>query len=292
MSSSTTSTTTSSSSTNPIPVPSGTPIKPYAPIAFTKGVQYAFFFDQSRCVSCKTCEIMCKQWNMLPSGSGKWLRMFEWEDANVGFPNTRMNFLFAPCYHCANPVCVAACPNHAVYKEGNYGAVLIDPNVCKGARQCFDACPYGAPTYRSDLLGPTTLAQKCTMCIDRLEQGLMPQCVMSCGMKALDFGTLSEMQTKYGTLQQLPGMPSPSITNPSVVFKVRDPKKALVPYDANDVLSLSQQRIGLSGNPLPDVFTDPSSVSGPFPAGLVGRSSLVMKAANIAEELSTTVNDD
>jgi len=289
-----TSTSTSTSTlTSSIPVgtvPSGGTLASYGTVTFTKGVQYGFFFDQSRCVSCQTCQIMCKQWNNLPAGPGKYLRMFEWEDGT--FPNTRMNFLFAPCYHCANPVCVASCPSHAIYKEGDYGAVLIDPSVCRGNRQCFEACPYGAVSYRSDLIDPTVQGQKCTMCIDRLDSGHMPNCVMSCPMKALDFDTMTNLQKKYGTLQQLPGMPVATTTNPSVVFKVRDPKQTLVPYDTPTVLSLHQQRIGQSGNALPNVFASTTNVTGPFPAGLVGHSSLVMKAANIAEARSTTVNYD
>jgi len=289
MSSTTTSTSTISSSIPVGTVPSGGPLTEVT-TTFTKGVQYGFFFDQSRCVSCNTCQIMCKQWNKLPACPGKYLRMFEWEDGS--FPNTRLNFLFAPCYHCANPVCVAACPTHAIYKEGDYGAVLIDPNVCRGNRQCFEACPYGAVSYRSDLIDPTVQGQKCTMCIDRLDTGHIPNCVASCGMKALDFDTLANLQKKYGTLQQLPGMPAATTTNPSVVFKVRDPKQTLVPYDTNDVLALHQQRIGGSGNPLPNVFASPSDVTGPFPAGLVTHSSLSMKAANVAQAQSTTVNFD
>jgi len=291
--SSTTSTTTSTSSTTSTTttwaVPSGSPIT-NPTTTFVKGVQYGFYFDQSRCLSCKACEILCKSWNKLPSGAGKWLRMFEWEDGS--FPNVRMNFLFAPCYHCADPVCVSSCPNHAIYKEGDYGVVLVDPSKCKGARQCFEACPYGAITYTSDLLDPSVQAHKCTMCIDRLDQGQIPQCVAGCPMKALDFGPLSELQTKYGKNQQLTGMPDPSTTNPSIVFTPRADKQQWVPYDTNDVIALHQQRIGLSGNPLPNVFSQPSDVTGPFPDGLVGHASLVLKAANVAEAQETTVNYD
>ena len=261
-----------------------------AATTFTKGVQYAFFFDQSRCVSCNVCQIICKDWNNLPSGPGKWNRMFEWEDGS--WPNVRMNFLYAPCYHCQTPVCVAACPNHAIYKEGDYGAVLIDPAVCKGARDCFEACPYGAITYRSDLIDPSVQAQKCTMCIDRLDQGQIPICVASCPMKALDFGTLSDLQSKYGKLQQLPGMPDPSTTNPSIVFKPRDAKKQLVPYDSAKVLALAQQRIGVSGNPLPNLFNSTTDVTDVSDPTLVTHSQLKMKASNVDEAIKTTVNFD
>src|SRR3990170_881513 len=111
--------------------------------------QYGFFFDQGRCVNCQSCSISCKDWNNLPAGPGKWLRMFEWEKG--AFPETRLHYLFAPCYHCENPVCVDAA-NGAMFKEAKYGAVLIDPagNPSPDLRAAANACPYGAITFRSD----------------------------------------------------------------------------------------------------------------------------------------------
>ena len=116
------------------------------------------------------------------TGSTKWLRLYEWDSGT--FPNLRVNTLFAPCYHCANPACVPAA-NGAMYKEPKYGAVLIDPAQATSAnlRAAWEACPYGAIVFDSDL--PSAKASKCTMCIDRLEQSLQPVCVMSCMMESL-----------------------------------------------------------------------------------------------------------
>jgi len=46
---------------------------------------------------------------------------------------------------------------------------------------------------------------KCTMCIDRLEQGLKPICVLSCSMRALEFGPLEEITSRYGNLEKTRG---------------------------------------------------------------------------------------
>ena len=36
------------------------------------------------------------------------------------------------------------------------------------------------------------------MCVDRLEKGLSPICVLSCSMRALEFGPIEELKKKYG----------------------------------------------------------------------------------------------
>jgi anaerobic dimethyl sulfoxide reductase subunit B (iron-sulfur subunit) len=213
----------------------------------------------------------------------KWLRLFEWETGS--FPNQRLNSLFAPCYHCENPVCVDACPNKARYKEGKYGAVMVDPAKCKGARQCWLACPYGSPQYASDAMGEKS--SNCSMCIDRLEQGNQPQCVMTCHMRALDFGPLADLQAKYGTLRQLEGMPDPTTTVPAVVFKPKDPKKQVVPYDTNRALQLLASRpYGL--RKVYDVPADATEI----PPGLLARDSLHMKPTNLKEILKYTTHNE
>jgi anaerobic dimethyl sulfoxide reductase subunit B (iron-sulfur subunit) len=244
--------------------------------------QYGFFFDQSRCISCYTCAVACKDWNDVPPGPVKWLRMFEWEKGV--FTSVRVNTLFAPCYHCENPVCVDACPNGALYKEEKYGAVLVDKEKCKGTRRCWIKCPYGAPQFETD--EPGVKMSMCTMCIDRLEQGEMPVCVMSCTMRALDFDTLENLAQKYGTNRDLEDVPSSSTTKPAVIFKPKDEKKQYVPYDVNKALLLLANR-----DPFPAVYEKPSDVTD-VPEGMVGRSRLVMKPHNVQELMQVTRNDE
>ncbi len=97
-------------------------------------------------MDCKTCTVGCKVWNNISPGPAKWLRMMEWEEGT--FPNVTLNVLFAPCYHCANPVCIPAA-NGAMFKEPNYGAVLIDPAQATSAnlRGCV-----GSVSIRRDSL--------------------------------------------------------------------------------------------------------------------------------------------
>ena len=250
--------------------------------------QYAFFFDQSRCTNCHACAIACKDWNhpenRIESSPVKLLRMMQWEKG--AFPNTEMHTLFATCYHCEKPVCVEECPNGALFKEDEFGAVLLDEDKCKGARQCWIACPYGAPQYEDNAVG--TPMQKCNMCYDKLVAGELPVCVASCPQRALDFGPLDEMKSRYGDLQALPDMPSADIVHPAVVFKPRTAKQKHVPYDEARVIELMSERADTG---FPSLYEDASEVTELWD-GLVGYDKLVMKAASVEENLARSKNED
>jgi len=249
---------------------------------FQTGVQYGFFYDASRCSGCHTCAVACKSWLEIPAGPQKPVRLHEWETGS--FPNLQLHFVFTACYHCASPLCIPAA-NGAIIKELKYGAVLLDPKLASAAymRDAAAACPYGSITFDSDADDAT--AVKCNMCIDRLEQGKIPACVNSCPMRALDFDTMENLKTKYGTLQTIEGLPDPSQTNPSVVFKPTDTQVQYVPYDAATALPLLADR-----GSLPSLF-DPSSVSA-VPAGIVGRDHLVLKPAGVNDPTDTSVHDE
>jgi formate dehydrogenase iron-sulfur subunit len=57
------------------------------------------------------------------------------------------------------------------------------------------ACPFNIPTFTWDegLFGGGTKIRKCTLCIDRVSNGLEPACVKTCPTGALRFGTRDEM---------------------------------------------------------------------------------------------------
>lgn len=244
--------------------------------------QYAFFFDQSRCFNCHACVVACRDWNDIQPGPVKWLRLLQWEKG--AFPNTRMHTTFATCYHCENPVCVDACEHHALFKEPKYGAVLLDPDLCQGERDCWLACPYGAPQFEDD--APGTPMSKCDMCYDRLEKGEMPVCVMSCPARALDFGPIEEMEKKYGSLRYLEDMPLGETEKPAIVFKPMNPRTKVVAYDEERAIQLLQEREGM-----PPVFQSKEDVT-VLPEGLIGYSKLVMKAPNVAANLAMSKNEE
>jgi anaerobic dimethyl sulfoxide reductase subunit B (iron-sulfur subunit) len=244
--------------------------------------QYGFFFDQSRCSGCRACTVACKSWNGLPAGSLKYLKIYEYEKGS--FPDVRVHFQWIPCYHCEDAVCISSCPSDAIYKEEKYGAVIIDSEKCSGCRLCYDACPYGAPVFESD--NKNAKAQKCTMCIDRLENGDKPICVSACQSRALDFGQLDELVSKYGDRRDLEDMPNSRTTKPAVVFKPHAAKRQLVPYDSKKALKLLMKR-----DPLPKVYGTLEEAS-EAPEGMIGRNRLVVKHKSIDELMHYTRNDE
>ncbi len=107
------------------------------------------------------------------------------------------------CNHCANPSCVRVCPTGATYKMDN-GIVTMDYHRCIGCRFCMAACPYGSRSFNFEDPKPKLTeinpkypartrgaVEKCTFCVERLEQGLMPSCVEASN-GAITFGDLED----------------------------------------------------------------------------------------------------
>ena len=183
--------------------------------------QLGFYFDQTRCIGCYTCAVACKDWYDTPAGPVNWLRVREMEDGK--FPDVSVAFLVSPCYQCANPPCILACPVEAITKRESDGIVVVDMEKCLGKKECgtlcLNACPWDAPQF-----GPeeNVKMQKCQFCLERLEQGQQAICVESCPVYALDIGPIDELRTKYGDAVTAEGFSYSERFQPSAVFK---PKK-------------------------------------------------------------------
>jgi formate dehydrogenase iron-sulfur subunit len=165
----------------------------------------AILYDSSKCSACKGCQVMCKQWNMLPSSLGKNTNEFTGTYQSMSALNgdTRLMITFdekatdkgiewafmrKACFHCTDPACLPVCPKSAISKLDN-GTVKLDKTKCIGCKYCNAACPFEVPKYR-EFFG---VSNKCTMCDDRVAQGRKPACVTTCPAHALFFGTRDEM---------------------------------------------------------------------------------------------------
>lgn len=159
-------------------------------------MQYAFRFDSSRCAQCFACEVACKSAHDLrprtqetPGETGpRYRSVVTVIDAES--PVRPIQYVSMACMHCGSPDCMAVCPAKAIYRDPQFGAVLVDQNKCIGCRYCSWACEFGVPQFDRD-----GLMQKCDMCIDRLRAGKQPACVENCCGGAIKFGPVDEIES-------------------------------------------------------------------------------------------------
>lgn len=182
--------------------------------------QLGFYYDQSICVGCKTCQMACKDKHDLAVGQlfrevrevfgGNYVQEGEGLNSNVF-----AYWLSISCNHCQDPKCVTNCPTGAMYKRDRDGIVLHDDNKCIGCRYCIWSCPYSAPQYIEE----RGKVDKCDFCVDYLEKGEAPACVAACPVRALDFGELSELKKKYKGTNKIKELPDSNLTKPSIIIK-------------------------------------------------------------------------
>lgn len=180
-------------------------------------MQKGFYFDQTRCTGCFTCAVACKDWHDIPAGPSNWMRVTTLERGK--YPNLFVAFFAMPCYQCAKPKCIAACPANAIIKRKEDGIVVVDQDKCLGRDECGKcktACPYGVPQFRRDA---NAKMEKCDLCLERWSEGKKPICVEGCPMYALDAGPMDELRKKYGSVRDAAGFTWDKEMAPSVVFK-------------------------------------------------------------------------
>jgi formate dehydrogenase iron-sulfur subunit len=95
------------------------------------------------------------------------------------------------CKHCTHAGCLDVCPTGALFRT-EFGTVVVQGDICNGCGYCVAACPYGVIGVREG----DGRAFKCTMCYDRLTDGLMPACATACPTQSIQFGTLDELQAR------------------------------------------------------------------------------------------------
>ena len=189
-----------------------------------------FFTDTTVCIGCKACEVACKQWNDLPADGGELrpggsydhtlaLSASTWRHvrfvealvdagpapaapspprddgdldllslAEDGGGLDRWVFMSDVCKHCGNAGCLDACPTGAIVRT-EFETVVIQADVCNGCGYCIPSCPFGVVARDPD----DGRAGKCTLCYDRMEDGLEPACAKSCPTDSIQFGPYDEL---------------------------------------------------------------------------------------------------
>lgn len=191
----------------------------YVPVV--PDTQLGFIHNNVDCIGCRACEIACKDKNGLPPGPR--FRRVQYVEGGT-YPEVFAYKINMSCNHCAEPACLPTCPTGAIFKRKKDGIVDIDSTLCIGCRRCEAACPFGAPQYNAE----TNTVVKCNMCVDEIDAGRKPYCVMACMMRVLDIGPIDQLRAgTYETkargandeiVRQVKNMADPELTNPSIVF--------------------------------------------------------------------------
>jgi formate dehydrogenase iron-sulfur subunit len=193
-----------------------------------------FFTDTSICIGCKACEVACKEWNEVPDDGFDLLGMSydntgslngsTWrhvafieqpagratkdrEAVDLGMPSVgaadgekpdfRWLMSSDVCKHCTHAACLDVCPTGSLFRT-EFGTVVVQDDICNGCGYCVPACPYGVIERRTGPEGTKNvgIAQKCTLCYDRLGSGQRPACAQACPTESIQFGDVDELRER------------------------------------------------------------------------------------------------
>lgn len=119
--------------------------------------------DQSKCFGCRICEIICsftKENEINPKLS------------RIRIEPKNERIVYYVCRKCDNPVCVEACPIHAITIEN--GKFTLTKQCIENCSLCIDACP-----YKAIVSIPEKTIDVCDLC---------GQCILFCPADALHIG--------------------------------------------------------------------------------------------------------
>jgi tetrathionate reductase subunit B len=191
---------------------------------------WAMVIDTRKCTACKSCMVACIAENHLPRGVF-YRRVFETEFG--AYPEVTRIGMPTNCQQCDDPPCAKAAPKGAIRKRPD-GIVEFDYSKLRG-RKVFEAvqaaCPFSAVSYDEgkyytdgtparqpyelapnfdygkpqtrDPKAPNSLTgavRKCTFCLHRLNNGILPACVTTCFCRAVYFGDLNDPESLVSRL--------------------------------------------------------------------------------------------
>jgi formate dehydrogenase iron-sulfur subunit len=99
------------------------------------------------------------------------------------------------CKHCVNAPCLEVCPTGAIIRT-EFDSVYIQQSACNGCRACVSACPFGVIHMGGTENTGQGTAKKCTLCYDRLQNGLQPACATVCPTASIQFGPIEDLKKR------------------------------------------------------------------------------------------------
>lgn len=232
--------------------------------------RYSILIDIAKCNGCYNCFLACRDeyyGNDYPPYSAAqplngqfWMQVREVERGV--YPKPKLSYIPTPCMHCAAAPCITAAKDGAVYRRDD-SIVMIDPEKAQGQKDIVNSCPYRVIYWNEE----KQIAQKCTMCAHRLDEGeKLPRCVESCPTGALVFGDLDDPQSEISRLSATLETESlhPEFKTESLVQYVGIPRRFVageVVYGDNEGECAPGVKIYLSGGgqdreTVTDIFGD------------------------------------
>ena len=166
--------------------------------------QVAKLIDTTTCIGCKACEVACVEWNdmpfqpttfdntyqTMPETSWNYWNLIKFNEVQRDDGTLAWLMRKDQCMHCADPGCLRACPADGAIVQYANGIVDFHQENCIGCQFCVSGCPFNIPKFNQ----ATKKVYKCTLCSDRVGQGLEPACIKSCPTGCLHFGTKEDMK--------------------------------------------------------------------------------------------------
>src|SRR5215475_7235321 len=160
--------------------------------------------DTTTCIGCKACEVACVEWNdmpfqptlfdntyqTMPDTNWNYWNLIKFNEVSNDDGSFQWLMRKHQCMHCADPGCLAACPADGAIVQYSNGIVDFEEASCIGCQFCVSGCPFNVPKFNPS----TKKVYKCTLCSDRVGQGLEPACIKSCPTGCLHFGTKDDMK--------------------------------------------------------------------------------------------------
>ncbi len=176
------------------------------------------------------------------------------------------------CKHCTHAACLDVCPTGSLFRT-EFGTVVVQEDICNGCGYCVPACPYGVIDRRTGDKGTKNvgLAQKCTLCYDRLEVGKTPACAQACPTQSIQFGDVDELRERAAT--RLASLHADGVTDARLYGE--DPNDGVGGAGAMFLLLDEPEVYGLPPDPvvttrdLPDMWKKAAFAAATLAAGVI-----------------------
>jgi len=193
--------------------------------------EVAKLVDTTTCIGCKACEVACLEWNGLsfsdtvfdnsyqtmPETTWNFWNLIKFNEHERDDGSLMLLMRKDQCMHCEEPGCLIACPAEGAIVQYANGIVDFQQDQCIGCGYCLSGCPFNIPKFNPN----SRKVFKCTLCADRVNEGLEPACIKACPTGCLHFGTKDEMkelgESRALQLREHSNFPNAGVYDPSGV---------------------------------------------------------------------------